>query len=342
MKILSIVIPTYNMEKYLDRCLISLILPDAYMDMLEVLVINDGSKDRSSEIAHGYELRYPGTFKVVDKENGNYGSCVNKGLELATGKYFKILDSDDWFATENMPAFLEHLSNTEAELVFTKRLIHNADSDVESHFPECLLPEKMVTVAEFNALEDKPYLNMHCMTFRMDILRKCGLELQTGISYTDTEYCYYPLKFVNTISFYGTLIYHYDMARPGQTMSLDKLVHCIGDMAKVLTRILDDRKQSDAACEQKKIQTHYLKEVLKVFYSIALTMCRKSKENDAIVRSVDERLMGDKDLLTYTGALTVNTIHYVSLWRKFGVYNSDGCFRVYNSLYGKVKGEGVK
>ena len=76
-KLLSIIIPTYNMQKYLRHCLDSLLVSDEMMDQLEVLVINDGSKDNSSKIAHEYETKYPNTFRVVDKENGNYGSCVN-------------------------------------------------------------------------------------------------------------------------------------------------------------------------------------------------------------------------------------------------------------------------
>ena len=90
------------MEKYLDKCLTSLIVSDDKMPLLEVLVINDGSKDRSSEIAHSYEQKYPQTFRVIDKENGNYGSCINRGLKEATGKYVKVLDADDWFDTNNL------------------------------------------------------------------------------------------------------------------------------------------------------------------------------------------------------------------------------------------------
>mgnify|MGYP002624493917 CR=1 FL=1 len=91
-KTLTIVVPTYNMDRYLERCLDSLILPEMLMERLEVLVVNDGSKDKSSEIAHSYEKKYPQTFRVIDKENGNYGSCVNRGLKEATGKYIKNLD----------------------------------------------------------------------------------------------------------------------------------------------------------------------------------------------------------------------------------------------------------
>ena len=84
------------MEPYLRHCLDSLII-DKGMDELEVFVINDGSKDRSSKIAREYQDKYPNTFYVIDKVNGNYGSCINRGLKEATGKYIKVLDADDCF-----------------------------------------------------------------------------------------------------------------------------------------------------------------------------------------------------------------------------------------------------
>ena len=84
------------MEKHLNKCLDSLIVKD--MNLMEVLVINDGSKDKSSEIAHEYVKKYPETFRVIDKENGNYGSCINRGLIEAKGEYIKVLDikGDDY------------------------------------------------------------------------------------------------------------------------------------------------------------------------------------------------------------------------------------------------------
>ena len=103
-KLLSIIIPTYNMEKYLHKCLDSLVVSDENMVRLEVLVINDGSKDTSSQIAHEYEDKYSKTIRVVDKDNGNYGSCINRGLKEATGKYVKVLDADDYLDTDTARA----------------------------------------------------------------------------------------------------------------------------------------------------------------------------------------------------------------------------------------------
>ena len=125
-KILTIVIPTYNMEKYLDKCLTSLIVGDfELMRRLEVLVVIDGAKDRSSEIAHSYENKYPDTFRVIDKENGNYGSCINRGLKEATGKYIKVLDADDSYNSSAFQRYLNALKTLDVDLVINNYTIVN-------------------------------------------------------------------------------------------------------------------------------------------------------------------------------------------------------------------------
>ena len=117
-KILSIAIPTYNMERYLGRCLDSLVAARR-TDALEIIVVNDGSTDCSSEIAHRYAKEHPNSIIVIDKKNGNYGSCVNAALKVATGKYFRVLDSDDWVDTDGLVQLLDKLKNAEADAVVT-------------------------------------------------------------------------------------------------------------------------------------------------------------------------------------------------------------------------------
>ena len=145
-KILTIVIPTYNMQDYLRRCLDSLIVPEEQMQLLEVLVVNDGSKDNSSAIAHEYQDKYPGTFRVIDKENGNYGSCVNRGLKEATGKYIKILDADDWFDSEQLDLLIEKLGLLDENVAVAK-------FGVKHVFSECTVchdvKEQVLPTGEF-------------------------------------------------------------------------------------------------------------------------------------------------------------------------------------------------
>ena len=118
MKILTVIVPVYNTEKYIKRCLDSLDNKEIN-DKLEVLVVSDGSKDNAINIAKEYSKRLPDTFKIIEKENGGHGSTINKGLELATGKYFRVLDSDDWVDNVNFVEFVKRLEDQDADLVVT-------------------------------------------------------------------------------------------------------------------------------------------------------------------------------------------------------------------------------
>ena len=114
-KILSIIVPSYNMEAYLPKCLGSLIIDDKeLLQELDVIVVNDGSKDRTSELAHEFAANYPGVFRVIDKPNGHYGSCINAALPLVAGVFVKVLDADDWLDTEVLKSFLRTLLTSES------------------------------------------------------------------------------------------------------------------------------------------------------------------------------------------------------------------------------------
>lgn len=115
-KVLSIVIPAYNVEKYLEKCLSSFEI-EAVLDRIEILVINDGSGDHTAEIAQRYCEKYPETYFLYNKENGGHGSGINYGIRYATGKYFKVVDGDDWLNTEELEAFVKLLEETDTDIV---------------------------------------------------------------------------------------------------------------------------------------------------------------------------------------------------------------------------------
>lgn len=222
-KLLTIIIPTYNMQDYLGRCLGSLIVSDDIMQSLEVLVINDGSKDRSSEIAHSYQDRFPNTFRVIDKENGNYGSCVNRGLKEATGKYIKVLDADDWFDTANFEEYLQFLSTVDVDLIISDFVEVNADGDVQKHY-RYHLPQ---TPTRLNLHPQCNDMWMHAVTYRTENLIGINYQQTEGISYTDQEWIFLPMTTIESMVGFSKAVYNYLVGRAGQTVDVSIKAGCI-------------------------------------------------------------------------------------------------------------------
>lgn len=229
-KILTVIIPSYNMEAYLPKCLGSLVVSPELMDTLEVLVVNDGSKDRTSEIAHEFEAKYPQTFKVIDKANGNYGSCVNAALKVAAGKFIKVLDADDSFNTKEFVTLMEVLqvASDDIDLILTD-VCQVDEFDNEVLYSRWKLPtERCVALEAF--LEYGLVFSMHAFTYRTSILREMKYEQSEGISYTDGEWISLPLSKVRKIYYKPVTVYRYLVGRSGQTVgqyakNIQMLVH---------------------------------------------------------------------------------------------------------------------
>lgn len=216
-KILSIIIPTYNMEKYLQKCLDSLILDDYEMfKTLDILIVNDGSKDNSLSIAKGYEQKYPGIYRVIDKENGNYGSCINAALPNAAGKYIKVLDADDSFNKENLSLMLSALRVIDVDMFITDFEIVNDKGKTTSvrraNFPKNI----MFNMPDF--IPTQTVFSMHAVTYKTQNLRNIGYHQTEKASYTDVEWVFAPITTIKTAYYYPIIIYKYLIGRAGQTV----------------------------------------------------------------------------------------------------------------------------
>lgn len=216
-KVLTIIVPTYNMEQYLADCLQSMIT-DRSRELLEVVVVNDGSTDRSSSIAHQFAEKDPTLFKVIDKENGHYGSCVNRGLLCATGKYVKILDADDFVNTADLDDYLTYLAETTVDLVVTDVIRVTIKGKVykrcgyTSYHGKVVHMDELSTDSQFNGIA------MHYITYRTQLLRDIHYYQPEGILYTDDVWRFTPMQAVDTISFLDKYVYCYRLGRDGQSM----------------------------------------------------------------------------------------------------------------------------
>lgn len=185
-KLLSLVIPTYNMETFLPDCLNTLIVDDDLMPLLEVLIIIDGCTDQSAQIGQKYVDRYPDTFRVILKPNGNYGSCVNRGIDEAQGKYIKTLDADDKFKTENLGFFLRELCNIDTDMIISDYDGWNMQTNHIDHFCYNLPTPKIFGLEELKFVPKIP-LMMHAVAYRTEMLREMNYRQTEGIFYTDQE-----------------------------------------------------------------------------------------------------------------------------------------------------------
>lgn len=225
-KILSIIIPTYNMEALLARCIESLIVEESFMNRMEIIIVNDGSKDSSSAVAHSFSERMPDSIIVIDKENGNYGSCINAALKIATGRYVKICDADDTYFTANMGAFISHLSNCNCDIVVSpyQTLSYQGEVIESTTCPDCVaLKELNISQIEWNSNQFRPLRRMHCIATKRENLTAIDYHQSEGISYTDSQFFFYSVLSATTVTFFDKVIYRYYLGRDGQTMSIESM-----------------------------------------------------------------------------------------------------------------------
>ena len=249
-KTLSIIVPTYNMDALLRNDLQSLVVEEDLLDKLEVLVVNDGSKDRSSEIAHEFEAAYPGTFKVIDKSNGNYGSCINTGLKVVSGKYVKIMDADDSLLSHNLGVLIKRLSEIDADLVLSDYIKYYGENDqvtVSYGIPSDKIL-RAVDYYEFPALKE---IQLPAVTYRTEIFRTIHYHQTEGISYTDMEWCFSPMSQVGKIYYMNLPVYRYLLNREGQTMDAGVQLRRFSNVLTSLTSMVNTYAAIDADDEVK-------------------------------------------------------------------------------------------
>lgn len=342
MKTLSLIVPSYNMEAYLPKCLGSVVVAPALMEGLEVLVVNDGSKDRTSEIAHGFEAKYPGTFRVIDKANGNYGSCVNRGLAEATGFYVKVLDADDYVDTAAFSAYLEALAeeagkgDSAADLVVT-------GCDTVDETGRVTGRMNFGLKASATSLGDRhrgdQRFTVHSVTYRTANVRRIGYRQTEGISYTDTEWIIEPMVTVRRLRYLPRIVTHYLVGRAGQTMEARTFAAHFGQFADIVkglvARFAGRMSQAEPGAQE------YFREQVLVVVSLVYMCCTVEPSRKWIavdLAAFDDFLAGYPELYREAGELFIPSnrfpLRHVREWRRRRSANTLRffLFRVYKGL----------
>lgn len=320
-KILTIVVPTYNMEKYLRHCLDSLIVPQEEMEKFEVLVINDGSKDNSSAIAQEYQDKYPNTFRVIDKENGNYGSCINRGLKEAKGKYIKILDADDSFENLNFSEFIDFLVKSDVDLVVNDYCIVNENGGITNVCKYELADGILEFNEEIRTNFNTKNLQMHAVTYRTKNLRDINYYQTEGISYTDQEWIFLPLITVRRIIYFHKIVYRYLLGRKGQTMSSDAFRKGVSQNQQCVLKISKDFVQYRNKIENKSIANYLSDQALVSLDSVYSSYLIKYRNLDLEgLLDFDQYIISKHILMSMADSLCMpgTRFHYIRRWHHTG------------------------
>jgi glycosyltransferase involved in cell wall biosynthesis len=247
--ILTIAVPTFNMDRWLDKNLRTY-CSDALKYRLEVIVLNNASEDNSKEIAESYCKEYPETFVLIDRESRGYGSSINAAISVARGKYFRIVDADDWVDTDELEHLLSALDSYDVDVVVNDYRIVNMQTGAE----------KSVKASDQGIEYNKVFRDLractlflpsiHSTVYNIAILRESGFQMQDKMYFVDEEYVILPFLNVKNNIFSDCDVYRYQVANPEQSMSPQNRAKYRKHRESVLKRLLAAYKDAEKSEEK--------------------------------------------------------------------------------------------
>lgn len=344
MKLLTITVPAYNVEKTLSATLESLCVAEV-INKLDIVVVDDGSKDKTASIAARFAGKFPDSVRVVSKQNGGHGSAVNTGIDAAQGKYFKVVDGDDRLSHEGIIALVNLLEQTNADLVAAnyKKVLPDGSDAGNMDFQSI----EYLKVYQFGQVptDGSVYFGIHSSTFKTQILKEHGVRLQEHTFYVDTEYALLPIPYIETVEFLKERVYLYTVGSAQQSIDTSNFVKRYDDHLRVVKRLVGFAGE----CAGKKIPQACLDYIYSVLgklcftqYMLAAFYDEDTARGKMRARDFDKWLKNDKRLYT---ALSKSL--YIRVVRAIGFAflpkgkrlkkTVRGIFSVFKKLTGKRK-----
>lgn len=279
MKYISFAIPCYNSQEYMSHAIETILTGG---EDVEIIIVNDGSKDNTSKIGHEYAEKYPDIIRVIDKENGGHGDAVNYGLANAEGKYFKVVDSDDWVNTESLQNILNVLKKMEEHDEEVDMLIANYVYEKEGashkkviHYRNVLPQNQIFKWSDVGRFHIDQYILMHSVIYRTDMLKLCQLTLPKHTFYVDNIYVYYPLPHVRKMYYMDEDFYRYYIGREDQSVNEKVMIKRV-DQQIFVTRTMIDMYQM-RQISNKKLRV-YMEKYLAIMMTVSSILCIRSKD----------------------------------------------------------------
>ena len=295
MKLLSIAVPCYNSQDYMSKCIDSLLVGG---EDVEILVVDDGSTDRTAEIADEYAAKYPKIVRAIHKPNGGHGSAVNAGLENATGLYFKVVDSDDWVKEVAYRKILTTLEdfvggNDRLDLLISN-FVYNKEGEQRHkvmRYNRMFPIEELFTWDDVKRISIGHYLLMHSVIFRTKLLKDCGLKLPEHTFYVDNIYVFNPLPFVKTMYYLDVNFYYYYIGRADQSVNQNIMISRLDQQVRVNKLMVDYYVENFGMIRSNSKRHHYMFNYLEIITAISTILM--------IASGTEENLEKRKELMKY-------------------------------------------
>lgn len=240
MKILTFVIPAYNSEAFLDKCISSMLVPEL-LEKLEILVVNDGSTDTTADIAQSYCIRYPDTVRLISQENKGHGGALNTGCASAAGRYIKVIDADDWVLSASLPAFVQALERCDSDVVLTHHhAIDISTGEVKNwrSYPEVFgKPYTFQQILSDWRSFDRS-LTFHGITYRREFYHSHSQPLLEHVFYEDHQYATFPCCYAQSVTCLDLFVYEYRIGDVHQSVSSANQLKRIGHTEQVIHRMM--------------------------------------------------------------------------------------------------------
>ena len=272
MKLLTFAVPCYNSQAYMEHCVETLLEGG---DDVEIILVDDGSKDDTGAIADRYAAQYPDIVRVVHQENGGHGEGVNQGLRRAQGLYYKVVDSDDWAdvdALRKVIAKLREFSQMEhpVDMLVCNYVYEHVEDQTQKvmRYTNVFPQNRVFTWDEIGRFRPSQYLLMHSVFYRTQLLRGCGLELPKHTFYVDNIFVYQPLPFVKTLYYMDLDFYRYFIGRADQSVNEQVMVKRVDQQLRV-TRIMIDSHNLRSVAAQHRRLSRYMFNYLSMMMTIS-------------------------------------------------------------------------
>lgn len=336
-KLITFAIPSYNSGAFMHNCIDSLL---GAGDDIEIIIVNDGSKDNTGEVADSYAEKYPHIVRVIHQENGGHGEGVNQGMRNARGKYYKVVDSDDRLDSKELCRVLDKIRKNEAENVEIDMYVCNyvyVRVDTGERRPMSygyVFPEETVcTWDDTKPFGPSKYLMMHSVIYRTEMLRKIGISLPKHTFYVDNLYMYQPFPYVKRIYYINSDLYLYYVGSDEQSVNEKNIIKRI-DQQILVTKLVIDCHDLNKIKAQSRMLYRYMLHELSLLICICNVFLSIKGDRESVEKQKELwRYLWDRDPKTYRkmryAAMSAFTHFPGTLGRKTTV----GIYRIINKIY---------